>query len=172
MDRSPAESTSPVTVIISRGGMRVQFRYVGVKPILVGSGMFSRLALISTSIRYFWPRLTPQSYHAGRLFRSSPPITLRSVRHVRRDTGKHADRPENSPGQFLCVGKVTIAVTGTTARRLELARRWASAWPAKSVFNKVGYKRPYTYGWIRDPCQGWCGFHIIILPQPRMVKIR
>jgi hypothetical protein len=40
-------------------------------------------------------------------------------------------------------GKVTIDTAGTVARRFEFARPWVSAGFANSVFNNVGYQRPY-----------------------------
>jgi hypothetical protein len=70
MARRPAASTSPVIVIISRHGMRVQFRYVWTKPVAFRAGMFRRFALISTSTRYCWPGFMPQSYHAVRCYRN------------------------------------------------------------------------------------------------------
>ncbi len=43
----------------------------------------------------------------------------------------------------LGAGKVTIDGAATIARRLRLAKPWVSAGFANSVFNNVGYQRPY-----------------------------
>ena len=40
-------------------------------------------------------------------------------------------------------GKVSIDATGTMARRFESVRPWVSAGFANSIFNNVGYQRPY-----------------------------
>jgi hypothetical protein len=117
MARSPDASTSPATVIISRCGMRVQFRYVWVKPLLVRAGMFSRLALISTSTRYSWPGLTPQSYHAGR-YLGVRPRRSSSVSPV--SEPKRQTRPYGGIGGFAFF--TTRVIGATIAARAHLGR--------------------------------------------------
>jgi hypothetical protein len=51
--------------------------------------------------------------------------------------------PTGDRNKGLGAGKVTTDATGTIARRLEFARPWVSAGFANSVFNNVGYQRPY-----------------------------
>ncbi len=55
-----------------------------------------------------------------------------------------AGAPTGNRNQGLGAGKVTIDATGTVARRFAFARPWVSAGFANSVFNSVGYQRPYT----------------------------
>jgi hypothetical protein len=52
--------------------------------------------------------------------------------------------PTGDPSKGLGAGKVTADATGTIARRYEFARPWLSAGFANSVFNNVGYQRPYV----------------------------
>ncbi len=51
--------------------------------------------------------------------------------------------PTGNRDKGLGAGKVTVDVAGTVARRFEFVRPWVSAGFANSVFNNVGYQRPY-----------------------------
>ena len=51
--------------------------------------------------------------------------------------------PTGDRNKGFGAGKVTIDAAGTVARRFEFARPWVSAGFANSVFNNVGYQRPY-----------------------------
>ncbi len=51
--------------------------------------------------------------------------------------------PTGDRNKGLGTGKVTVDATGTIARRFGLAKPWLSAGFANSVFNNVGYLRPY-----------------------------
>ena len=52
--------------------------------------------------------------------------------------------PTGDRNKGFGAGKVTIDAAGTVARRFEFARPWVSAGFANSVFNNVGYQRPYV----------------------------
>lgn len=52
--------------------------------------------------------------------------------------------PTGDRDRGLGAGKVTIDGAATIARRVRLAKPWVSAGFANSVFNNVGYQRPYT----------------------------
>jgi hypothetical protein len=52
--------------------------------------------------------------------------------------------PSGDPNKGLGAGKVTVDATGTISRRFEFAKPWISAGFANSVFNNVGYQRPYV----------------------------
>ena len=52
--------------------------------------------------------------------------------------------PTGDPSKGLGAGKLTGDATGIIARRYEFARPWLSAGFTNSVFNNVGYQRPYV----------------------------
>jgi hypothetical protein len=52
--------------------------------------------------------------------------------------------PSGDRDKGLGAGKVTVDATGTISRRFEFAKPWISAGFANSVFNNVGYQRPYV----------------------------
>ena len=51
--------------------------------------------------------------------------------------------PTGDRNKGLGAGKVSAGATGTISRRLEFARLWLSGGFTNSVFNNVGYERPY-----------------------------
>ncbi|TAM95581.1 MAG: hypothetical protein EPN45_22580, partial [Rhizobiaceae bacterium] len=51
--------------------------------------------------------------------------------------------PTGDPNKGLGAGQVTADATATVARRYEFTRPWLSAGFTNSVFNNVGYQRPY-----------------------------
>ncbi|HWB84417.1 MAG TPA: hypothetical protein VG675_09780 [Bryobacteraceae bacterium] len=52
--------------------------------------------------------------------------------------------PSGDRNKGLGAGKATVDATGTISRRFEFAKPWISAGFANSVFNNVGYQRPYV----------------------------
>ncbi len=54
-----------------------------------------------------------------------------------------AGAPTGDRNQGFGAGKFSIDATGTVARRFEFTRPWVSAGFANSIFNNVGYQRPY-----------------------------
>jgi hypothetical protein len=51
--------------------------------------------------------------------------------------------PSGDRSKGLGAGKVTVDAAGTVARRFEFVKPWISGGFANSVFNNVGYQRPY-----------------------------
>jgi hypothetical protein len=79
--------------------------------------MFSRLALISTSTRYSWPGLTPQSYHAGRYL---------GVRPRRSSSVSPVSEPKRQTRPYGGIGGLAFFTTrvigATIAARAHLGR--------------------------------------------------